>query len=365
MPLTVRVKQFQSIEDATIRIEGLTVITGTNNTGKSALFRAIRGAFTNARGTHFVRKGATHCSVELQFDDGNTVIWEKGAKANRYEVNGRPFSKVGHGPPDEVKALGVRSLSIGGIEVWPQIAPQFTGVQFLLDQPAPVLAEALADVERVNHINRALRAVDTDRRNGRADLRAHEELLARLQVQRDEFQGLEVVLEELSALEERHAELSRLASEAHALEAIRSRMQTCRDVIQSLEGLDLVEVPKEETFQKAQQLHQVLYVVADLSSRVQKARQDVQKARDQEPLLEEIQKGLNDQAGQIQGLEQLVSGTRILTSMADRLQQRRAEFSDLGLEVAKAEEALCRAKAEVSRVLGSFEECPTCGAEIQ
>ena len=36
MPLKVRVRNFQSIEDATLVIDGLTVVTGTNNAGKSA-----------------------------------------------------------------------------------------------------------------------------------------------------------------------------------------------------------------------------------------------------------------------------------------------------------------------------------------
>ena len=49
MAVTARVQNFQSVEDATIVIDGLTVITGTNNSGKTAVMRAIRGCSPTPR----------------------------------------------------------------------------------------------------------------------------------------------------------------------------------------------------------------------------------------------------------------------------------------------------------------------------
>ena len=78
MAVQVRLKNFQSIEDASLRVEGLTVITGTNHSGKTAVMRAIRGLFTNAPAGPLVRHGAAHLTVALTFDDGTEVVWEKG-----------------------------------------------------------------------------------------------------------------------------------------------------------------------------------------------------------------------------------------------------------------------------------------------
>jgi energy-coupling factor transporter ATP-binding protein EcfA2 len=148
MAVTVRVKNFQSIKDAELKISGLTVITGPNNSGKTAFLRAIRGLFTNAPSGPLVRQGEQNLSVYMMFDDGNSVFWEKG-KVNQYTVNGKTLSSVGRGVPPEVEALGVREISAGSEKIWPQVARQFDGTLFLVDRPGATMAEALSDVERV------------------------------------------------------------------------------------------------------------------------------------------------------------------------------------------------------------------------
>ncbi len=91
MAVTARIQNFQSIEDATIVIDGLTVITGTNNSGKTSVMRAIRGVFTNATAGPLVRHGCAHLSVTLTFDDGTSVLWEKGVgEAGSERQDGQP-----------------------------------------------------------------------------------------------------------------------------------------------------------------------------------------------------------------------------------------------------------------------------------
>ena len=83
MTTKVKIKDFQSIEKADLEISGFTVITGKNNSGKSAVQRAIRGVFQNTRGHAFVRHEKPHSEVSLSFEDGNSVTWLKGKKENK------------------------------------------------------------------------------------------------------------------------------------------------------------------------------------------------------------------------------------------------------------------------------------------
>ena len=107
MAVQVRVQNFQSIEDASVTIDGLTVVTGANHSGKTAFMRAIRGVFTNAPPGPLVRHGCAYLSVSLVFDDGTSVLWEKGWEKpgrkgktiNRYTVNGKQIATVGRGVP--------------------------------------------------------------------------------------------------------------------------------------------------------------------------------------------------------------------------------------------------------------------------
>lgn len=193
MTVKIRVRDFQSIEDAEIEVSGLTVITGQNNLGKSAFYRAAHGVFTNARGTKYVRHGKDQCRVDVTFSDGRTITWEKGEKVNRYTVDGKTLDKVGSGVPAEVEALGVVPITAAGRELWPQFAPQFTGQVFLLDQPGSVLAESVADVARVGVLNEALRNAQSDKRALASELKVRLSDVVRYESQEAHYAGLDNV----------------------------------------------------------------------------------------------------------------------------------------------------------------------------
>ena len=98
--MKIKVENFQSIQKAEIEVDGLTVITGPNNIGKSALARAVAGLFSNMRGNSFVRRGEKSCSVEIVLDNTDSIKWEKGKSKNNYTINGKSISKVGINDPD-------------------------------------------------------------------------------------------------------------------------------------------------------------------------------------------------------------------------------------------------------------------------
>lgn len=170
MPVNIRVRNFQSIEDAEIEVAGLTVVTGQNNSGKTATVRAVRGVFENPGGDAFVRYGADALSVHLDFGDAD-VTWSKGPKVKPTYVIGGKTIHPGRAVPDEVASLGVVPVRAGAGEVWPQIAPQFTGQVFLLDLPGSAIAEVVSDVDRVSKLTEALRYADSDKRSANADLK--------------------------------------------------------------------------------------------------------------------------------------------------------------------------------------------------
>jgi len=175
--MKLKVDNFQSIKSAEIEVKGLTVITGENSIGKSALARAFNGVFTNLRGDAHVRNGESHSSVLVTFDDGNEVLWEKGKKVNRYVVNGKEISKVGSGVPDEVKDLGIKSVTIDGKEVYPQIAKQFQNI-FLIDLPPSALSSALSDVEMIQQL-------ETASAKARSEIR---DIKSRMKVKREDLE---------------------------------------------------------------------------------------------------------------------------------------------------------------------------------
>jgi len=166
MSIKVEIKAFQSLEDVSLEIEGFTIITGPNNEGKSSVVRAIKGAFSNYTGYQhsWVRHGFDALSVRLRFDDGGSLLWERGPAFSRYEVNDKCIENAGQYVPEELEVFNVRPIKIGSdVKLWPQIADQFNQI-FLMKESGAILAEAIADTEKVGRINNALRSAESDKR---------------------------------------------------------------------------------------------------------------------------------------------------------------------------------------------------------
>lgn len=408
MPLKVRVRNFQSIEDAEVVIDGLTVVTGTNNAGKSALFRAIRGAFTNARGSDFVRLGASHCTVDITFDDGKKLRWEKGDKVNDYVIDGKSFKKVGHGIPPEARIFDVVPIIVNDAELWPQIAPQVTGVSFLLDQPGSVIAEAVADVGRVNQLTRALKACESDRRATRGDLKTRRDDADALEARRGRFEGLDdavAVLADLGTCREkadrvgtaarnlaRLGERVRQAREAterlrgldgvadhlpseervRAVDDVRGSVSTVRTLrsrhaaaaadVQVLSGLDAAaaDIPSDERVTHVERFRQALGITVALSVRLEEVQGDLRRAESAESVLAAV--SLDE--GPTERADRMRRALSRMRDLARRLSQTRREVATIAGETTRLEGQHGVVDGRVREILGTYEECPTCGNDL-
>jgi DNA repair exonuclease SbcCD ATPase subunit len=282
MAVTARIQNFQSIEDATIVIDGLTVITGTNNSGKTAVMRAIRGVFTNAPPGPLVRHGCAHLSVTLTFDDGTVILWEKGWEkpnrkgktVNRYTINGKQIATVGRGVPPEVEALGVREIQAASDRVWPQIADQFDGTLFLVNRPGSAVAEALSDVERVGKLTSALKASEKDRRAVNAELKVRRKDVTAHKQEVDRFDGLDGVADQIRDLKDAREALQSSQSEVEQVTDYRDRYQSASASLESLEGFDPAVVPDSQRVTKLSSWSRKLDVLNTYRERYQRAVAD-------------------------------------------------------------------------------------------
>lgn len=239
MAYRVRVRNFQSLKDVDLEIDGLTIVTGTNNAGKSALLRALHGAFANARGSDFVRHGSPHASVGVKFEDGSEFVWEKGDKVNRYKVGDLVLEKVAHGAPQEVRNLGVRSIQASKREYWPQVSSQFDDI-FLLGEPGSVMAEAVADVDRVGLLTRALRLSEADTRQANSERRIRRKDLKEVTARRKVLEKLDALNERFKALEERQKACQALEKKLQVARAAQTKMKQLKSILSRLGGLDKI-----------------------------------------------------------------------------------------------------------------------------
>jgi exonuclease SbcC len=391
MAFKAHIQNFQSIEDAEIVVDGFTVITGSNNTGKTALVRAILGAFQNTRGHRYVRHGAKQCTVSLEFDSGDKLKWEKGKGVNRYVINGKTYDKVGAGVPDAVAELGVFPLAIGGHTLWPQIAKQFDGQVFLLNQPGSVLAEAVADVERVGVLNRALRDAQRDQRSTESTLKVRREDRKAARERVEAFEDLGDVDTLVKQIEERYAHIKKIAATRSKLVDLHTRLEEAKETVRRLEGVEDIDLPdlsaaKEQVSEvtklrplkrdldQAQQEAERLGVLGDLTLPSTKA---LAKQVREVMALRGLDRSLASARGwvwRMEGIEGITTDVdmskgdkyvRALTKLReyqatlDKAADRRRQVAE---DIRQLETEHAEVVKTIEQTLGDLEECPICGA---
>lgn len=353
----VRVQNFQSIADASITVDGFTVITGPNNSGKSALMRALRGAFQNTRGSGFVRHKKPKATVEVVFDDAK-LEWSKG-KAKKakptYVLNDGPPIHPGQHVPDEVRDLGVKPIQAGGRDIWPQFAPQFTGQIFLLDQPGSVLAEAVADVERVSQLNQALKMSEKDRRAAGSTLKVRMADRETYKGELKQFDGLDDLENDVQTIEQGIQKAAVVEKAVHGLSDLQDRLTEASVGVDDLKGIEEVELPAEDAFDS---LDSTLDEAADLQGlavRYEDATQRVEHLAG----VEDIEVDIDSKAA-----TRFLDALGVLQGLQTRHKDAVKRVSDLEENLAVEEVSLEGSEKAVTKLLTELGECPICGSEL-
>ena len=86
--------------------DGLTVLIGPNNCGKSAFVTALQILCHNSKSGFVLRHGEKKCEVILETADGHVINWSRKKNGSGiYVVDGEPFDRLRGTVPAEVHAI--------------------------------------------------------------------------------------------------------------------------------------------------------------------------------------------------------------------------------------------------------------------
>jgi len=348
--LKVRVQNFQSFVDQTITIDGFTVVSGSNNSGKTALMRAIRGVFTNPSPGALVRNGSKFCSVEITFPNNSTVLWEKGTGVNRYTLNGdQVFDNVGRGTvPEEVQALGIKFLQVAGEKILPQIASQWSGQVFLLDKSGSFLAEAISDTERIGRLNASLKSAESERRSVNSKLKVRYDDLRDLNSSLERFEGVDQLLAILEEVEEAEKTKSKVEKAISIVQEFDRNFEIQQGIIRRLSWIS--ECPLESLSGDLISKYKEIREVESLISRWEKFCAEESFLQP----LECVQKTLPDLTEVLSSLEKVERAKDFVMSLLKKI-------SRVDKEISSAKSQIERERKELSFLESQIETCPTCG----
>ena len=103
----IELVNFMSHEHTVIEpSDGLTVLIGPNNCGKSAIVNALQVLCNNSKSTYVLRHGSKECQIIVETDSGDSICWSrKKSGSPKYVINGQTFDRLKGKVPDEVHQI--------------------------------------------------------------------------------------------------------------------------------------------------------------------------------------------------------------------------------------------------------------------
>lgn len=239
--MKIRIRNFQSLALVELDVQGLTVILGPSDIGKSALIRAVASAFYGRPGDDFIRWGASETSVEIvgapKVNGGTIDIgWFKGEGVNKFVVDGRTYDKVARDTPVHVQDAGYREVSIGNEDIRPQVAGQFDRI-FLLDRPGSFVHDVIAEASRLSVLLRADKNCSTDLKRQRSIQK----------LRQTDLEEAKTRLESMANIREFHGRVTGLKIKLSNLKGLSKQVDNIKSIAETrkhLLPLQKVEIPK-------------------------------------------------------------------------------------------------------------------------
>ncbi len=235
--------------------KGLNSIVGPTDSGKTAIFRAIKWALYNEpQGDYFVREGENETSVTLYFTNGIRVKRYRKKSKNGYELTypdnqNLVFEGFGNKVPEEiVEATGIRKISLTPSEDRSlNMAEQLDG-PFLLSETPALKASAIGKLVDADVIDYALVELNADLRTKNRDLKNEEEALDQIGKELETYEylvDLELIIDKVDnirdIIKDKDLRLKDLEAYSRNLGPIRDDKKLMEENLEKLKIIDILE----------------------------------------------------------------------------------------------------------------------------
>lgn len=249
---------------------GLNVITGPSDSGKTAIIRAVRWvAFNEPQGEAFVNESVGHATVAIHLDNGITILKHrrKGKTSYRIQTNagdeGSVFEKSE--VPEEVKQLlGITKQTFGDFVTALNFAFQLEA-PFLISETPSSGAKVLGKLAGTEAVDLAVKSVSKDTYAVR-----QERLLAEKEIERlagnlleyldvdDKVQQLKTAESLMEHVEELHKKKDALKEIKHMYTSRKEKYIAAWEIEKRLEEVPVLILILEQTEKDQQRLQTLL-----------------------------------------------------------------------------------------------------------
>lgn len=121
--------------------DGLTVLVGPNNIGKSTVAVALKILARNANSNYVMQHDQKECSISVETSEGHSIQWIK-RKSPSYVINGQSKDRLGRGgtPPELDETLRLAAVEFEDKDFEPHFGDQKSPI-FLINRPPSQIAQ--------------------------------------------------------------------------------------------------------------------------------------------------------------------------------------------------------------------------------
>ena len=248
----LKISNFQSHEETKLNFDkGVNVIIGSSDSGKTAIFRALRWLVWNKPGGDEFRSywgGGT----EVVLKSKDSFVSRTKSNENLYQLNDTVFKAFGTNVPEEIQS----ALNLSEINLQQQLDSPF----LLSETPGNVAKHfnKIAKLDKIDEANSNIRKLisDIDR-----TIKVKEEKLQEYETELEALPDLDVIecrLEELEQLEINRNTLSKQKYDLTKLliefPRIEDELKECNDLLELEKGVDSIfnKINEKENLEKKQ-----------------------------------------------------------------------------------------------------------------
>ncbi len=200
--------------------DGLTVLVGPNNIGKSTVAVALKILARNANSNFVMQHDQKECSISVETSEGHSIQWIK-RKSPSYLINGQSKDRLGRGgtPPELDETLRLAAVEFEDKDFEPHFGDQKSPI-FLINRPPSQIAQffsTTSDAEKLVAMQRLHQRHRTEAQSTAKLLGFKNEAI---QQSIQALEGIPKLELELVSLEHESQSLISLASEIEKLETL-------------------------------------------------------------------------------------------------------------------------------------------------
>lgn len=260
----VQLRNFLSHKNTFISLhEGLNVIVGPTDSGKSAVVRAVNWVLNNRpTGDSFRSKWGGDTRVDLHLDDCKVARVKTDTK-NLYIIDAddggyyEEFEGFGQKVPEEISTL----LKISSLSIQAQFDPHF-----LLTSSAGEVASHFNEVAHLSKIDTSIKNVNSWARKVNQDLHYSQEHVSHLEQDLAELQFVEELDDMVTNLEKVESKRSDTESKITSINRQINLQQTVSESMQELQSFLTIENHVESALVIQEQINSIQAQQKELSS---------------------------------------------------------------------------------------------------